>query len=183
MMAPGPRKFALTAHVTSSVGWFGAVAAFLALAVAGLTSRDPETAHASYLAMELIGWYVIVPMSLASLATGLVQALGTSWGLFQHFWVLVKLLMTLLATVLLMVHMRPVGYMAGVPAATILSGAGVGRLRIQLVGDASAALLVLLVATVLSVYKPRGLTRYGRRRLREQRNRTAAVDVTTPAAP
>jgi hypothetical protein len=36
-MTPRLRKFALTAHVTSSVGWLGAVAAFLALAVAGLT--------------------------------------------------------------------------------------------------------------------------------------------------
>ena len=31
-------KAALTAHVTVSVGWLGAVEAFLALAVAGLTS-------------------------------------------------------------------------------------------------------------------------------------------------
>ena len=55
-MTPGLRKFALTAHVTSSVGWLGAVAAFLALAVAGLAVRDAQTVRASYLSMELIGW-------------------------------------------------------------------------------------------------------------------------------
>ncbi len=38
-MTPGLRKFARTAHVTSSVGWLGAVAGFLALAAAGLTSQ------------------------------------------------------------------------------------------------------------------------------------------------
>ena len=39
----------------------------------------------AYLAMDLIGWFVIVPLSLASLLTGLVQALGTTWGLFRHY--------------------------------------------------------------------------------------------------
>src|SRR5260221_12529239 len=52
MMTPGLRKFALTLHVTSSVGWFGAVAGFLALAVAGVTSQDAVTVRTAYLAME-----------------------------------------------------------------------------------------------------------------------------------
>ncbi len=98
MMTPGVRKLALTAHVTFSVGWLGAVAGFLALALAGLTSEEAQRVRAAYMAMGLMGWLVIVPMSLASLLTGLVQALGTRWGLFQHYWVLVKFLMTLLAS-------------------------------------------------------------------------------------
>ena len=77
IMTPSLRKLALTAHVTSSVGWLGAVAAFLALAIAGLTSRDPQMVRAAYLAMELTGWFVIVPLSLASPLTGLVQSLCT----------------------------------------------------------------------------------------------------------
>ena len=52
-MTPRLRKFALTAHVTCSVGWLGAVAGFLALAVAGLTSQDAQMVRAAYLAMEL----------------------------------------------------------------------------------------------------------------------------------
>lgn len=63
------RKFALTAHVTSSVGWLGAVGGFLALAVAGLASPDAQVVRAACLAMELTGWFVIVPLSLASLPT------------------------------------------------------------------------------------------------------------------
>src|SRR5437667_10469521 len=61
MMTPGLRKFALTAHVACSVGWLGAVAGFMALAVAGLASHDAQMAHAAYLAMELVTWFVIVP--------------------------------------------------------------------------------------------------------------------------
>jgi hypothetical protein len=168
-MTPWVRKFALTAHVTFSVGWLGAVAGFLALAVAGLNSQDEQRVRAAYLAMELIGWFVIVPLSLASLLTGLVQSLGTRWGLFRHYWVLVKFVMTLLATLLLLVHMRPISYVAGVAAETTLSSADLRGVRLQFVADAGAALLVLLVATTLSVFKPQGLTRYGWRKSQEQR--------------
>ena len=168
-MTPRLRKFALTAHVTSSVGWLGAVAAFLALAVAGLTSQDAQMVRAAYLAMELTAWFVIVPLSLASLLTGLVQSLGTKWGLFRHYWVLVKLLITILATIVLLMHMQPISLMAGAAAETTLSSADLREPRIQLVVAAGAALLVLLVATTLAVYKPRGMTPYGWRKQHEQR--------------
>lgn len=162
------RKFALTAHVTSSVGWLGAVGAFLALAVAALMSQDAQLVRATYLAMELTGWFVIVPLSLASLPTGLVMSLGTEWGLFRHYWVLAKFLITVLATVLLLVHMQPVGHLARVVAETTLARGELAGLRIQLVAHAGAALLALLVATALSVYKPRGMTQYGRRKQQAQ---------------
>ena len=93
-MTPRLRKFALTAHTTFSVGWLGAVVAYLALAIAGLTHHDAQMIRAAYLSTELIGWFVIVPFSLAALLTGLVQSLGTQWGLFRHYWILVKFLLT-----------------------------------------------------------------------------------------
>jgi hypothetical protein len=163
-MTPRLRKFALTAHVTSSVGWLGAVVVFLALAIAGLTSRNAQMVRAAYLATELITWLVIVPLSLASFLTGIVQSLGTTWGLFRHYWVLVKLLLTIVATIILLLHTQPISYMANVVAETTLSNTDLRGLRIQLVADAGAALLVLLVITTLSVYKPRGRTRYGQRK-------------------
>ncbi|CAN5852423.1 hypothetical protein BH10CHL1_BH10CHL1_22860 [soil metagenome] len=168
IMPPRLRKFALTAHVTVSVGWLGAVVSFLALAIAGLTSQDRQLVRAVYLAMDLITWFVIVPLAFASLLTGLVQSLGTTWGLFRHYWVLTKLMITILATGILLLHTQPIGLLADMAHTTTMSSAGVGRLQIQLVGDAGAALLALIVTTVLSVYKPRGLTRYGRRKQREQ---------------
>lgn len=171
-MTPRFRKVVLTAHVTFSVGWLGAVATFLALAVAGLSSQDAQMVRAAYLAMALTGWFVIVPLSLASLLSGLIQSLGTMWGLFRHYWVLIKLLMTVLASIVLLAHMRPISYMAALVAEKALSGDELRGLRIQLVADAGAALLVLLVATTLSVYKPRGVTRYGRRKQHEQRARS-----------
>ncbi|MBT2541794.1 hypothetical protein J7E99_14035 [Streptomyces sp. ISL-44] len=165
---PRLRKAALTAHITVSLGWLGAVAAFLALALAGLTSTAPQTVRGAYVAMELVGWSVIVPLSIASLLTGVAQSLGTVWGLVRHYWVIVKLLLTVLATVLLLVHMQPVGHLADAAAQAALAGGELEGMRVQLIADAAAALVVLVTVAGLSVFKPRGMTRYGRRRLREQ---------------
>ncbi|HEX2853849.1 MAG TPA: hypothetical protein VHO24_11470 [Opitutaceae bacterium] len=162
-MAPGLRKIALTAHVTSSVGWLGAVAGFLALAIAGLASSNAQVVRSSYVAMELIGWCVIVPLSLASLLTGLVQSLGTTWGLFRHYWIVAKLAITVLASVLLLVHMQIANRMASVVSETTFAIGDFRGLRIQLIADAAAAVVVLLVATALSIYKPQGLTPFGRK--------------------
>lgn len=156
-MTPRLRKFAVTAHVTSSVGWFGAVASFLALAVAGLTSRDANMARGAYLAMELITRFVIVPLYFASLLTGLVSALGSEWGLVRHYWIVIKLVITILSTFLLLVHMQPISHLARVAADSALSSAD-RQMKIDLVVKSGAALLALLVATGLSVYKPRGMT-------------------------
>ena len=112
-MKPFYHNLSLTAHITFSVGWFGAVAGFLALAIAGLTSQDNQIVRSTYLCMELIAWFVIVPSNLGSLITGVVQSLGTRWGLFRHYWVLVKFLLTIAATIILLLHMQPITYLAG----------------------------------------------------------------------
>ena len=170
IMSPGLRKLALTAHVTASVGWLGAVAGFLALAVAGLTGQDAQTVRGAYLAMELTARFVIVPVSFASLLTGLVQSLGTEWGLFRHYWVIFKLLINIFANVVLLMYMPTLVYLAGVARETTASGGDLGGLRDPSpVLHAGLALLLLLAATALGVYKPRGMTRYGWRKQHERR--------------
>lgn len=165
-MPPGLRAFALTAHVTASVGWLGAVVAFLALVVAALISQDTLTVRAAWTALEVIGWFAIVPLSIAALLTGLLQALGTTWGLFRHYWVVFKLLLTVLATIVLLLHMPTVSMLAGIAAET--DRAATGGLWGELL-HAGGGLLVLLVTTTLSVCKPRGVTPYGQRKQRKQR--------------
>jgi uncharacterized membrane protein len=169
-LTPWLRKLALTAHVTASVGWLGAVLAFLALSVAGLTSQDPQTVRGAYLVMELTGWAVLVPLSLASLLTGLVSSLGSSWGLFRHYWVLFKLAINLVATIVLLLYMQTLASLADAAAATTLSGNELrGLSSPSPTLHAAAALLLLLVATALAIYKPRGMTRYGQRKQHRQR--------------
>lgn len=161
IMTPAVRKLALTVHVTSSVGWLGAVAAFLVLSVAGLTSNQPTTVRSAYVSMNLIGLYAIVPLSLAALLTGLIQALGTHWGLFRHYWVLAKFALSVVATALLMLHQFTAVAGAAQRASVVSMGAlpEIGGLGRQLVFDAGAAVVVLLATATLSVYKPWGFIR------------------------
>ena len=162
MMTPALRRTNLVAHVVSSVGWLGAVVSFLALSVIGLRSTNPQGVRSAYLAMDAIGQFVIVPLSVLSLATGLVQSLGTHWGLVRHYWVLTKFALTVVATSLLLLHQFTAVASAAERAAT--GGMGVlpdvGRLGTQLVFDAAFAVVVLLFTTTLSVFKPWGRTRY-----------------------
>ena len=163
-MSAGVRKFALAAHLTLSVGWVGGVVAYLALGVSAVTSNDVQKVRAAWVAMDLIGWYALVPFAVAALLSGLVMSLGTPWGLFRHYWVVVTLVLTVLCTVVLVLHMPSVSSLA-----TLASEADSSHLQ-SLGGDLfhpSVGLLVLLVVTALNVYKPRGLTHYGWRKLRE----------------
>ena len=173
-MSPGVRKVVLTAHVTFSVGWIGAAAAFLALVVAAMTSQDPHRLRAAWTAMELSGWFAIVPLAVASLLTGLVMSLGTRWGLFRHYWVLISFVLTLLAAAVLLGNMQAVSFFARIAAEG--DSADVDALRRGLRSEllhAGVGLVLLLVIQGLNVYKPRGVTPYGRRKLREER----AVDT------
>ena len=167
-MSAGLRKLLLTTHVTCSVGWLGAVGSFLALALVGLTSHDEQRARAVYVAMDVVAWLLILPLSLASPATGIVQSLATQWGLFRHYWVLIKLLMTIPSCIFLLLHMRPIGHIARMAAEGSLGSGDLGPLRLKLAVNAAAAIVVLVVAIALSGYKPRGVTRYGQRKEREQ---------------
>jgi hypothetical protein len=146
----------LTTHITFSVGWIGAVAVFLVLAITGLTSKDIQLARSSYLAMDLSAWFVIVPFCLASLFTGIVQAIGTKWGLLKYYWIVVKLFLTIASTILLLLHMKPISYLAEVAADPSFSNAQQSGQVIDLITKAGAAILVLLAITTVSVYKPWG---------------------------
>jgi hypothetical protein len=168
-LTPGLRKFVRTAHITFAVGWLGAIAGFLALAIAGLTSQDAHLGRAAYLAMKLITWYVIVPFSFVPLLlTGPLLSLGTPWGLFRHYWILAKLLINVLSTIILLVHLQPISYLSRVAAEGTWSSAD-RSLQIQMVVASAAAIVALLVATALAVYKPRGMTAYGWRKQYEER--------------
>ena len=165
----GLRKLVLTVHVTFAVGWLGAVAAFLALAIAGLSSRDAQLVQSVYIAMDLIARFVIIPLTFAPLITGPILSLGTPWGLFRHYWILIKLLITILCTLIMQVHIPPIEHLASAASKMTPFNTDLQRMQIQMVIASIAALVALLVATALGVYKPRGMTQYGWRKQYEER--------------
>lgn len=160
-MMPRLRKLTLTTHIVFSVGWLGAIVFYLALAIAGLASHDVQMSRAVFVSMEVIGWFVIVPFSLAALSSGLVQSLGTQWGLFRHWWILLKFVLTIVAIVVLLRHMQDVSRVSRLARETMMSSAD---FRPELI-HAAGGLLVVLAVTLLSVLKPWGMTPYGLRKL------------------
>ncbi len=171
VIRPAVRKAALVAHVCASVGWFGAVAVFLALAAVAWGSREEATVRAGYLAMDVTVRYAIVPLAVSSLATGLLSALGTAWGLLRHWWVLVKLALTVVATAVLLAQLAPISILAAAAADGDAACVQCASIALSQLVHAAGGSLVLLATTVLAVYKPRGLTRYGYRRTADAKAR------------
>jgi hypothetical protein len=154
------RRGLLVAHVGASVGWLGAIAASLALAAVALGTTDAAVANAVLLVLEPLGWVALVPLSLASLASGVIQSLVSPWGLVRHYWVLIKLMMNVLAVGILLLYMQTLAELAHIARASAATGDAVTRSASPVVHGA-AAIVLLLVALVLSVYKPRGRTGWG----------------------
>jgi uncharacterized membrane protein len=166
-MSPGVRKFALAVHLTFSMGWIGGVAGYMALDVAAAMNGETQTLRAAYLGMELIALRVIVPLAVASLITGLVISLGTKWGLFRHYWVLISLVLTMIASGVLLIETRTIRSFAQVardPTASTEALRALGNTLVHSVGGT----LVLLVILVLNIYKPRGMTSYGWRKQQKE---------------
>ena len=143
------RKPTLFAHIISTSAWIGSVFAFLLLALVGLYGNHPQV----YPAMELMTTWIILPVAFLSLGTGILLSLVTSWGLTRHYWVIAKLLINALSLPLLLLHTRMIR-MVGARGA--LSFTDLRPERTHIVVAAAAALGALLLATFLSVYKPKG---------------------------
>jgi hypothetical protein len=155
------RDIALSIHVIASVGWAGALGVFLAHALAGLFSTDEQVVRAMYMAMSISAWFVILPLSVAAFATGVIQALGTAWGLIRHYWIVFKLVMTATATVVLLMKLTPISYLAEMAAQPTFSSTDLLGLRTSTMLHAAGGVIVLALIIGLAILKPRGLTPYG----------------------
>jgi hypothetical protein len=83
------------------------------------------------------------------------MALGTSWGLVRHYWVLIAFVLTTLALGVLLLHMPTVSQTAEL-ARTLTEAEAVA-----LGGDIvhpGVGIGILVVVAVLNIYKPRGQT-------------------------
>jgi len=174
------RRYLLTAHVLASVGWFGALLVFLAHAAASLMSHDLQVVRSVCIAMALTAWFVILPLSLASFVTGVIQALGTAWGLVRHYWVVAKLLLTSFATAILLLKLAPISDLAKAAAQMSFSLETSTDLKLSLLVHSLGGLVVLLIITVLAVYKPAGLTPFAGRRHALGAAPAASTGVATP---
>jgi hypothetical protein len=185
-LTPGQRKLALSAHLACSVGWIGAVLAYLVLDLTVAAGEDPAIVRPAWIAMGILTARVIVPLAVASLVTGLVMAFGTKWGLFRYWWVLISFVLTVFATVVLASEAGVIARMAAIASDPATSDEHLLALPATL-PHSVGGLLVLLLVQVLNVYKPQGLTRYGWRRQQEERqrrdHRRRAAPAPSPCSP
>jgi hypothetical protein len=154
-LSPRVRKALVAAHTIVAVGWLGIVVAKLVLEIVGLRTGDQEIARAGFLSMQVLDRAAFPPAAVATLVTGIVLSVGTAWGLFKHWWIVVKLALTLAVVV------TGIAFVGAWTEAAASSTVAVGRgsAAAWLIGMGAAHLLMLVGATVISVFKPWGQIR------------------------
>ena len=176
LLPPRTRKLLLVAHVIVSVGWVGAAVAYLSLDLTVASTGDPLTLRGAYLSMDVIARRAIAPLAVTSLLSGVAISVVTKWGLFRHYWVLISLVLTTIATAVLLVEVQVIRGLAAVaadPATSVEELRGLPTTLPHSIGG----IIVLLVVLVLNMYKPAGVTPYGWRR-----SRRTLVDRAQPPA-
>lgn len=148
------RAALLTVHVAVSVGWLGLDGALVAMEVTGLSAGDPVVQGGIAAAMGALASWVLIPVVLTSLVSGLVLALSTPWGLVRHWWVLAKCGIAVLLTATGLLLMLP-------RLDQVVAGEG-EPVQMQALLARSLALVLLLAATGISVVKPWGKTPMGK---------------------
>lgn len=171
-LSPAWRKGLLTVHVVTAVGWLGASAVLLTLAVAGLRGADEDVVYPAY---GLIGLNLLVPLSVVTWATSVLVALLTPWGLIKHWWVLTKLVITTILTGLVLFSLRPTLLQVVDPEYAVPAGFQSGIMM-----PPAVSVTALIVATLLSTYKPWGRLRR-RPAAADQRRKTGQPAARVPS--
>ncbi|MEV8317904.1 DUF2269 domain-containing protein [Streptomyces sp. NPDC059900] len=162
------RRATLVVHVTAAAGWLGLTLGLLALAVAAITTGSAATTEAAARSMKLFADWLVLPLALLTLLSGLLLSLGTPWGLARHRWVYVKFWLTLATTAASAFALRP-GLNDTVAA--VSAGSPVAD-PTGLIAGPVVSLSAYLFMTVISLLKPWGLTRRGRKQ-RDQKMRAS----------
>jgi hypothetical protein len=123
--------------------------------------------------MDLVTEWAIVPLAYATLVTGLIMSLGTKWGLFRHYWVIISLVLTVFALVILLIETRTIGSLAAAATDPNITDDQLRALPGTLFHSIGGT-IVLLAVLVLNMVKPRGLTPYGWRKQQEHLSKNPA---------
>jgi hypothetical protein len=157
------RKAMLTVHITSAVGWLGVDAVFAIFVVITFTATDPMLLGVSYYALDVFVFWALLTAGLTCLASGLVLGWSSKWGLLRYWWVAVKLVLNIVLTALVPLVLASELEKSGAYGRALLSGTVTMDPPAHLIFPIVVAPTALVFAIVLSVYKPWGLVRKGRK--------------------
>lgn len=153
------RKALLVLHVVSSVALLGEVWGLVVLNLTATLTDDAGLARAAYQLMGRLIFAGGIPLSLSGLATGVVLALTSRWGLLRHYWVFTKFVLLIGVIVIGMFLFDPAGLAAASPDGPAVAD------QWKAVAAVGSQVVMLVTATTLSVFKPRRRTPLGRRTL------------------
>jgi hypothetical protein len=155
---PAPwRKLLLTVHVAATVSLIGTTLVLLVLGISGLRGADPRTV---YPAAYLVEAWLVAPLAILALGTGLLQAALTPWGLFRYWWVAIKLTTTLGFTGLVLLVLIPRLAASAEAATAAQTFTAAERLPLALVPPVALTALIFNVA--LAIFKPGWRLRFRR---------------------
>lgn len=154
------RQVLVFLHVAVSVGWMGAGAANVVLAMTAGYTGDAAVRRVSYVLIERIDDFVVIPAAFATLAGGVLLGLVTKWGVTRFWWVLVKLVLTVAV-----IGYSTFGLGVWVEQSIAAAGSGIeSPVAGRLAYGAGLNILAFLFMTWLSVAKPWGRTPWARPR-------------------
>lgn len=156
-MRPRARKAVLVLHIASAGSWIGVDVMLGVLVFTALLTSDPSAAALSLQVLPMLLW-PILGSALTCLATGVVLGLGSHFGLVRYWWVATKLGLNLLLTLLVVVLLRPGLSEAADYGRRLAMGPASGDVS-SMAFPPIVSMTCLLVATLLSVYKPWGRVR------------------------
>ncbi len=167
-VTPRTKKALVTTHVVFSGSWLGVGVVMVTLSVLGLRSEDVATVRVSYELLELFDMTILPWSSIGAILSGIAVSLTSKWGLVRHYWIAAKLLIAIavITSAFGFIHRWVISAAersAQLPATSAGIAAGGGDLGLQLVTAFGVAVFLVAVATVLSVFKPWGVTPFARR--------------------
>ena len=154
------RKGVLVVHIVSAGTWFGLDIAMAAIVFTALSTSDASIKALCYQALELFYWPLFAA-SVVCLVSGVLLGLGTSYGLTQYWWVAIKLVLNSLLTTLVVFALRPGVMELSEQGRQAAAGQAVTFAESSMMFPPIVSSTLLLVAFVLSVFKPWGRIRSG----------------------
>jgi uncharacterized membrane protein len=159
-LRPGARKAMKTAHVIVGVALLGNQLGLLVLVLSAALTNDAGLRHATYELVRTLIFALEIPLAVTALVSGVVLSVRTRWGLFQHYWIIGKVGLTVgTALVGILGIRRWTEEMILVTGPRAVVVAPLPAARWLLAAALALTITALATATGLSVYKPRGQTR------------------------
>ncbi|GIP40677.1 hypothetical protein J31TS4_39570 [Paenibacillus sp. J31TS4] len=154
------KQWIVVIHVLSVVCWLGGAMVMLLLGLYMQKAENGEQLYYTLENMHLIDVVFVRYTALLALFTGIVLSVWTNWGLFKHYWILIKLILTVALIAFGIKYMgawlSQIVRIAQQERSLALSDTAFLNASYSLIGGAAANIVSLIFMTAISYIKPFG---------------------------